>query len=173
MLMLSQGAFVLNITGREWHSVAIDEGHEMLINKQCKNAVVKPSEDYMSRMATYLTYRTRTLQNFKEQLFSLSSSKVIVQSVFSSKPMDQKFEINVLSQINALSKVSFLAATEVNRGLINFFNGTEATNQQHHDLLNFRHIGEEEYKLRVSYCILKEPSVKAPNRRKVLQTFSI
>ena len=35
------------------------------------------------------------------------------------------------------------------------------------------HIGVEEYKLRVSYCILKEPSVEAPNRRNVLQTFSI
>ena len=72
MLMLSQRAFVLNITGREWHSVAIDEGHEMLINKQCKNAVVKPSEDYMNRMATYLTYRTKTLQNFKEQLLQFN-----------------------------------------------------------------------------------------------------
>lgn len=70
MLMFSQGAFVLNITGREWHSVAIDEGHKMLINKECINAVVKPFEDYMKRMATYLTYRTRTLHNFKAELFS-------------------------------------------------------------------------------------------------------
>ena len=30
----------------------IDGGHEMLINKQCKNAVVKPSEEY-KRMATH------------------------------------------------------------------------------------------------------------------------
>ncbi len=75
MVMLSQGAFVINIMGREWHSVAIDEGHEMLINKQCKNAVVKPSEDYMKRMATYLTYRTRTLQRFNEQLFPQSYKK--------------------------------------------------------------------------------------------------
>ena len=67
--------------------------------------------------------------------------------------------------MNALSKVSFLAVAEINRGLINFFSGTEATNQQHYDLLNFKHIGEEEYILRLSYFILKEPSVKAPNRR--------
>ena len=41
LLMLSQGAFVVNISGREWHSLAIDEAHEMLINKQCKMAIVK------------------------------------------------------------------------------------------------------------------------------------
>ena len=174
MLMLSQGVFVLNITGREWHSVAIDEGHEMLINKQCKNAVVKPMEDYMKRMATYLTYRTRTLQKFKEQLFPSSFTKTaVIRSVFSFKPVDKIFEYNVQSQMKALSKVSFLPLAEVSRGLLNLFNGAEATNQQHYDLLNFRHIGEEEYKLRISYSILKEPSMRAPNRRKALQAFSI
>ena len=77
--------------------------------------------------------------------------------------------------MKALSKVSFLPLAEVKRGLLNLFNGAEATNQQDYDLLNFRHIGEEEYKLRISYTcsILKEPSMRAPNRRKALQTFSI
>ena len=88
--------------------------------------------------------------------------------------MDQKFEINVLSQINALSKVSFLAATEVNRGLINFFNGTEATNQQHHDLLNFRHTGDEEYKQVKGILLYSQRTpCQVPNRRKALQTFQL
>ncbi len=145
----------------------------MLINKECKNAVVKPSEDYMKRMATYLTYRTRTLNNFKAELFSQCMKTTVTPPTFSSKPMDQKHKNNVQSQIKALCKVSLLPLTEVNRGLMNLFNGTEATVQQHYDLLNFRHIGEEEYKLRISYNILKQPSVKAPIRRKALQTFSI
>ena len=52
LLMLSQGAFVVNICGREWHSVGIDEAHEMLINKQIKLSFMKPSEDYISRIAS-------------------------------------------------------------------------------------------------------------------------
>lgn len=43
--MFRQGAFVVNVTGRPWHSVAIDESHEMLINKDCKTSIIHPIPD--------------------------------------------------------------------------------------------------------------------------------
>ena len=69
LLMFEQGAFVVNITGRSWHSVGVDEAHEMLINKQCKMSITKPSPDYINRIASYLTYRTKALQQVKQQVF--------------------------------------------------------------------------------------------------------
>ena len=69
LLMFTQGAFVANISGREWHSVGIDEAHEMLINRQCKQAVVKPSEDYINRTASYLVYRTIAFEHLYKELF--------------------------------------------------------------------------------------------------------
>ena len=47
--MFNQGAFVVNVCGSPWHAVAIDEAHEMLINKSCKLCIVKPNPDYISR----------------------------------------------------------------------------------------------------------------------------
>ena len=56
LLMFKQGAFVVNICGRPWHSVGLDEAHEMLINKHCKMSITKPTPDYINRIAKYITY---------------------------------------------------------------------------------------------------------------------
>ena len=53
MTTFQQGAFVVNITGRTWHSVAIDEAHEMLINKVCKISIVRLSPDYINIISRY------------------------------------------------------------------------------------------------------------------------
>ena len=66
--MFKQGAFVVNIKGRPWHAVAIDEAHEMLINKACKTAIVKPNPDYIKRLTTYLPYRSRPIQNISRRV---------------------------------------------------------------------------------------------------------
>ena len=173
LLMLSQGAFIVNICGREWHSVGIDEAHEMLINKQIKMSIVKPSEDYISRIASYITYRTIAQENLKNTLFPHNNkSSERISSLFSVKPNDKINEKNVQTQLHALEKANLFDTERRNCGLVNYFTNDKATEKKYHDLLNFRKIGEEEYQLRILYFILKQPSVKAPNRRRALQTFS-
>ena len=171
--MFQQGAFVVSITERPWHSVAIDEAHEMLINKECKSSIVRPLPDYIKRIAHYMPYRSKAVQNLKQQTFPTKSKQTIpISSPYSSCPNDIKCEQNIQVQIQVATEKCLLPITGVNRGLINPFTQTQATAIQQHDLLNFRTIGEKEYLLRVSSVILKQPSVNAPNRKKRLQTFS-
>ena len=173
LLMFEQGAFVVNITGRSWHSVGVDEAHEMLINKQCKMSITKPSPDYINRIASYLTYRTKTLQQVKQQVFPETKKKSNEpQSVFSSKDCDKKSKRNVNAQLRAITASSLFETSEQQRGLFNPFTNERAHDQKHHDLLNFRRIGQQEYLLRIYYFILKNPSVKTTNRKRSLQTFS-
>ena len=42
----ASGGFTVSITGRAWHSIGLDEAHEMLINKDCKKAVVRSSTTF-------------------------------------------------------------------------------------------------------------------------------
>ena len=101
LTMFQQGAFVLNISGRSWHSVAIDEGHEMLINKECKGSLTKPSHDYINRIAHYIPYRTKALENLKQQIFpEQHHQEKPIQSPFSSKSNDFKSMENIKAMIS-------------------------------------------------------------------------
>ena len=51
-----KGGFTVSLNGRPWHSVALDEAHEMKINKECKTSIVRPSRDYLNRLAAYIPY---------------------------------------------------------------------------------------------------------------------
>lgn len=172
LTMFEQGAFVVSICATEWHSVAIDEAHEMLINKECKTSIVRPSRDYINRIAHYIPYRTKALQNLKQQLFPEQVREETIQSPFSSKNSDYKFIQNVQVQMNLIDSHNLFIVCDENRGLLNPFTSKVANKEQFHDLINFRSIGEKELFLRISYFILKNPSVQAPKRRQKLQTFS-
>ena len=94
----------------------------MLINKQCKMSVVKPTEDYINRIATYLPYRTRVHQRLQDQLFPQSEKKSDeVTSMYSARKSDKKHEINVTAQVQALTNASLFEVNVTNRGLINPF----------------------------------------------------
>lgn len=172
--MFQQGAWVVSVTGRPWHSVGIDEAHEMLINRECKTSITRPSADYIRRIANYLPYRSKVLQNIRHQLFPETSNKKLspTHSPFSKLKYDYKFEHNIRKQIASIQSSSIFDAVEWNRGLWNFFDKKKATEEQAHDLLRFRYIGQKEFLLRTAFYILKVPSTRAPNRRRCLQTFS-
>ena len=86
---LQNGSFVVSCTGRSWHSVGIDECHEMCINKDCKCCIVRPSKDFINRIANYIPYRAKSLKNLLKQIsLKLASEKQveIPKDNLSSKP---------------------------------------------------------------------------------------
>lgn len=42
-----EGCFVVSFTGKAWHSIGVDEAHEMGINKDRKTCIVRPTKDYI------------------------------------------------------------------------------------------------------------------------------
>ena len=173
MAMFRQGAFVVSVSGRPWHSIAIDESHEMLINKDCKTSIIHPLPDYINRIAQHMPYRSKPIKNLPNELFpTRMQKKNNITAPFSTKPNDMKCEQNVCAQVSILQETGMLSITEQNRGVMNYFTNKEANAAQQNDLLNFRCIGQQEFLQRISSVTLKNPSVRAPNRRRRLQTFS-
>lgn len=91
--------------------------------------------------------------------------------IISSLPVDLKTEKNIECHMKCITEDK-LFDTE-NNTLKNPFEKCSLTPDQIYDLLNFRKIGQQHFLQRISAVILKNPSVKAPNRKLALKTFSI
>ena len=172
--MFQQGAFVVSVKGRPWHSVAIDEAHEMLINKSCKMSIVRPSPDHINRIVKYLPFRTKALDNFRDLLFPEEEEKKLIEpaSPLSHKPEDNKREQNIHCQIEAINKSGMLDNVSSNRGLFNPFTKQVATTQQSCDLLTFRSTGQQQFLNHIAVSILKQPSASVTVTKHRLNTFS-
>ena len=172
-----KGGFALSISGQTLHSVALDESHEMLINKHVKQCIVRPSPDLINRIAQYIPTRVKNIDNLLTQLKPPDSSTKPppppTPTMLSPTRATVKSQINIHCMLQKIEEGQLLPhSVDSNRGLINTFRGLEATAAQSHDLLNFHNIGKDMFELRIKAYILKSPSVKVPQRRKRLQTLA-
>ena len=158
---LSRGRFVCNIRSSKMHAAALDEAHEILVNKDIKTYVVRPSKKYLNKIMYYYCVRSKKKQ-LKEQL-SLRCVQEKPPSIFDSTPHAAMCEENSDSMESKLLDLNVLHTVE-NRSLL-ALNGTIASPEQHRDLVCFREIGNQYFEVYV-------PSAMVPQRKRCLQTFS-
>ena len=72
--IIESGAFVCSISGKHMRSVALDEAHKMLVNKDLKT-VVRPSKEYPDRMLYYYPVRSVVLNAVKNAVLFETGTK--------------------------------------------------------------------------------------------------
>ena len=160
-----KGGFVVSITGQPWHSVGIDEAHEMLVNRDCKMAVVHSNKEFISRMALYFPYRTKLMRNFKEQV----NTKYTAASEY--KHETPKAKHNVHAMLELLQRSDTLPAEHLETAVLrNGFTGNKADPSQQADLINFRQIGQNDFDAYVEHVYLRTGNTKSSVKRNRLKT---
>ena len=97
---LGSGAFVCSITGKHMRSVALDEAHEMLVNKNLKTTIVRLSKEYLDRMLYYYLVRSMVLRAVKNAvLLDVDNTKSSEPSIFYSSQSSVKKEENIKSMM--------------------------------------------------------------------------
>lgn len=113
---LQRGCFSVRLTPTEWQGIALDECHEMMINKDAKRAVVCPGLHKMEHLSNHLSFRAACINNLSEQLFPERKERTIT---FSHRPTskDKKAETNIQRMLDAVSCHGMFHNEEENRGL--------------------------------------------------------
>ena len=169
---LKNGGFSVRITPSEWHAVALDECHEMKINKDAKLAIIRPNEEKMKHLSNYLSFRSACINNLESQLFpERQQRKIHLPNHTSSR--DVAIEVNAEQMLKAIANHGMFSSLEENQGLWNFLDNKQATPEQSHDLLQLRKIGQEAFENYVCTTYLNTASTDAPVRKKRLCTFSV
>ena len=108
---LEKGGFVCNIGGTKMHGVALDEAHEMLVNKDIKISVIRPSRE-LNHIMFYITVRAKVCKQLKEQICppSRPDSKV---SIFDATPHAARCEESVHSMRTKLGDKVVFSVVEV------------------------------------------------------------
>ena len=152
--------------------VALDEAHEMCVNKDLKTTIVRRTKKYIDRILYYFPVRSHALKVRKEQLLIGTNKSATSTSLFNHNTEAVKLEGNISAMRGKLLTSSLVVCTSTtSTQSLGTLSGTVASPEQEMDLLEFWDIGKICYGCRVRYFILKEPSAKVPQRQARLLTF--
>ena len=169
---LQDGAFASSITDRALHCEAIDEAHEMKINREAKSLVVRPTEHNMHTISNSLPFRAKMMAAFDLEIFPEKRHATSLD-IISGQPSTTLKRVgeNIAAMDGAIADSKMIAFTTVNRGLMNFFSKEKATPEQSHDL-SFRKTGVQHLESYINTNILHNPTANADQRLHRLSTFS-
>ena len=151
------GGFTVKIKDGLGHAVALDEAHEMCVNRDMKMAIVRLTLSYLKKTMFYFPYRIKAHKQLISQLFP-ESTKTCNSTLFDNSASIKQWDQNVIKMRSLINEHNvFEQNVHTNRGLINAFTGTQATNEQSHDLLNARVLGQLDYTNYITHHIIQSP----------------
>ena len=173
LVQLQHGAFASSITDRAAHCEALDEVHEMKINKHAKSLVVRPTDSNMHTISNSLPFCAKMMSVFCTELFPEKPKTSSADSI-SGRPSTtvRRVRENIAAMVSIIADSEMLNITNENRGLMNIFTKEKATPEQSHDLLSFRKTGVQYLESYINTNILHSPTANADQKCHRLKTFS-
>ena len=145
-----------SITGRQMRSVALDEAHEMLVNKDLKTIVVCPTKEYLDRILYYYPVQSQIIKSLRCQTLLETDKSHSTVRIFDASPNSVKTKEIIQCMISTVSDSNCLLPVT----------------EQEHDLTRFWEIRQRMFLNRIECFILKSPSAQVPQRRAELLTFA-
>ena len=153
-------------------SVALDEAHEMLINRETKACLTRITPNTLSKLAGYLPYRSCLLANIKKQIIPCRTNEYESATYMSSCLFEKETE-NVKAYLNVFQQHKVFDCEPSNGDGVtvvkppkHFVSGETADTRLREDMLSSRQIILTSYKNYVDYQFLSTRSTSVVRRRK-------
>ena len=161
-----QGGFVANLNGNNWSSVALDEAHEMTINREVKNAITAPTIELFQLKAHYLPYRTKLLKNLFSQLFPSHDLYGQEESARAFMSVSEDNVQHLLEFMQSEQCHLFKSNHTANKTLRHIFSGETPSPENREHMLQYRLLGERNMQEYVKSNVINTSNTIAPSKRK-------
>ena len=141
----------------------------MLVNKDLKTTIVRPTKEYLDRILYYYPVRSLVIKSLRH-LALLDHDNV---KLFASNECARslKTEENMNCMMTKLEKSKCLTL-DLECKQLQSLCGQIATCEKEIDLTGFWDVGKSLFMNRIEYYIIKTPSAQAPQRKAKLLTFA-
>ena len=82
------GEWTVSYKGRPYHSLALDEAQECIVNRKLKQITTRPSHFRMVEMADFMAYLDAVVTGLDSYMFKLQKDKVLNKKVLYTKKFD-------------------------------------------------------------------------------------
>lgn len=161
----------MSISGTPGCCVALDEAHEMIINKEVKIAMTSTGMGSLARLLHYLPYRAQLLKILKSELHISDTNDHECES----HSFYRLTEGNVTKYLEKLQDADHLfSATDEPDNISHIFTGEVASPTVSSDLKTFYEKGEQDLNAFINCVVLNSSGQKPPKRsRRNIRTFTV
>ena len=159
------GQWTVSYKGRPYHSLALDEAQECIVNRKLKQITTRPSHFRMVEMADFLAYLDTVVTGINSHVFKMKKDKVVNKKQYCTRK-------NLIFDVLADKHIFKL---HENRALCNIFvdNPPLLTAANTQDLLSIRQKGHERmFSYIRQHTLIPPTELKQKRRRQKLKTFT-
>ena len=157
------GGFVMNLTGKPWSNVFLDENHETTINKDVKEVVSSLSSFNINGKTQYLACRAKMLKQFHQNIQVSGPQQGLSRDTAANAEVNENNVCAYMAKLN--DSTLFVHDHNSETELRHLFSGEVASKTIKESLLTLEEVGNGRLQNYVKTCLTHEVAMREKQKK--------